>query len=44
MGNLSMKAERIAKTQKNVKMKDGPNYLLKIKEIKSDKTPIPIIL
>jgi hypothetical protein len=39
-----MKTGRIAKTQKDVKMKDDPNYLLKIKEIKSDKTPIPISL
>ena len=43
-GNLSKKTERIAETQKDVKMKDDPNYLLKIKEIKSDKTPIPISL
>ena len=44
MGNLSMKAERIARIQKDVKMKDDPNYLLKTNEIKMDKTPIPISL
>jgi len=36
-GKLSMKTERTAKIQKDVKMKDDPDYLLKIKEIKATK-------